>query len=121
METLFFVALAAAFAAAGAQGTTQTQRSSQGAVVCPSAPGKCRICNCIRLRIFDPCDPPPMEGFKGQMFGGCSPECQGCESCTTISWQSLVCRATKLLCVTDGHRGHTGAHGDSDVRGSAWG
>ena len=47
-----------------------------GAVVCPT--GKpCQICNCIRTRIFDPCNPHAVERFSGQPFGGCSRECQG--------------------------------------------
>ena len=47
-----------------------------GAVVCPT--GKpCQICNCIRTRIFDPCNPHAVERFSGQTFGGCSRECQG--------------------------------------------
>ena len=37
----------------------------------------CQICNCIRTRIFDPCNPHAVERFSGQPFGGCSRECQG--------------------------------------------
>ena len=79
------------FASAEAQQTdfasSQMNRPWGGAVVCPSV-GKCRICNCIRTRIFDPCNPPELEGFQAQMFGGCSPECQGlaCEDLSGVSF-----------------------------------
>lgn len=50
-----------------------------GNIVCPPG-GKCQICNCMRHRIFDPCNPPQGESaadFVGQKWGGCSAECQG--------------------------------------------
>ena len=41
-----------------------------------TADGTNRICSCARLRVFDPCNPPPAEEAWNE-FGSCGPECQG--------------------------------------------
>jgi hypothetical protein len=50
-----------------------------GAIVCtPSPTGgkpKCRICNCVRVRVYDPCSPPVSAVASWQAWGGCSEEC----------------------------------------------
>jgi len=50
-----------------------------GAIVCtPSPTGgkpKCRICNCVRVRVYDPCSPPVYAVASWQAWGGCSEEC----------------------------------------------
>ena len=37
--------------------------------------GKCRLCQCSRTRVFDPCNPPPsVEAWMP--WGSCSPDCE---------------------------------------------
>ena len=47
-----------------------------GSKVVQTADGTNRICSCARLRVFDPCNPPPAEEAWNE-FGSCGPECQG--------------------------------------------
>ena len=41
-------------------------------VVCKQ--GKCRLCQCARVRVFDPCNPPSADEEWNE-WGSCGPEC----------------------------------------------
>ena len=41
-------------------------------VVCKD--GKCRLCQCSRTRVFDPCNPPSAEEWMP--WGSCSADCE---------------------------------------------
>lgn len=48
-----------------------------GDIVCKGS--ECKVCNCVRVRVFDVCNPPTVaEKFLG--WGGCGPECQTADS-----------------------------------------
>ena len=36
--------------------------------------GKCRLCQCARVRVFDPCNPPSADEEWNE-WGSCGPEC----------------------------------------------
>ena len=52
--------------------TVPTVHGVGSEVVCKD--GKCRLCQCSRTRIFDPCEPPGAELWMP--WGSCSPECE---------------------------------------------
>ena len=56
-----------------------TRGSAQsGEIVCRGGEGiDCRICNCVRVRVYDPCDPPTTAAGVWSEWGGCGPECEG--------------------------------------------
>ena len=57
-------------------GRARVDVAGVGSKVVQTADGTNRICSCARLRVFDPCNPPPAEEAWNE-FGSCGPECQG--------------------------------------------
>ena len=48
-----------------------------GEIVCNQTSGKCRVCNCVRLRVYDPCNPPMAATGSWATWGGCGEACGG--------------------------------------------
>eukprot|EP01048_Picozoa_sp_COSAG05_P018118 COSAG05_NODE_2591_length_2863_cov_2.560781_1_plen_136_part_00 len=77
--------------------------AQSGEIVCRGGEGvDCRICNCVRVRVYDPCDPPTTASGVWSEWGGCGPECGGkgiALSTTILPVPETGCRsgATPLL------------------------